>query len=142
MPKYRKKPVVIEAVQFDGENRREVLSFAYPHMGEVGLNGAEIMKLPVLIETPKGDVTLSKSDYVTKDITGELYVWAPDIFEKTFNIIDEKETGATITVKDIENGELDVRIDFNPPLEANHENATTAQNAAMYMVNQLKDTCE
>lgn len=38
--KYRKKPVVVEAVRFEGNNRRDVLSFIYPSMSEDGLAGA------------------------------------------------------------------------------------------------------
>ena len=67
----RDKPGV-RAIQFTGENRREVLSFAYPNLSEDALVGAELMRLSVVIETPKGDVTISEGDYVIRSATGEL----------------------------------------------------------------------
>lgn len=82
--KFRKKPVVIEAVQFNGNNRREVLSFVYPGMSEDGLRGAEIMRLPVVISTLEGDMTASPGDWIIKGVKGEFYPCKPDIFEATY----------------------------------------------------------
>lgn len=84
MSKYRKKPVVIEAVQFDGTNRREVLSFIYPGMSDDALRGAEVMALPVVIGTLEGDMTVSPGDYVIRGVQGEFYPCKPDIFAATY----------------------------------------------------------
>lgn len=89
--RYRKKPVVIEAVRFDGENRREVLSFIYPEMSEVGLSGAEVMRLPVVIETLEGDMTVSPGDYVIRGVQGEFYPCKPDIFDATYELAGGQE---------------------------------------------------
>lgn len=62
----------VRAIQFTGENRREVLLFAYPNLSEDALVGAELMRLPVVIETSEGDVTISAGDYVIRSATGEL----------------------------------------------------------------------
>jgi hypothetical protein len=88
--KFRKKPVVIEAVQFTGENRREVLSFSYPKLSEDALRGAEVMRLPVVIETLEGDMTASLGDWIIRGIKGEIYPCKPDIFEATYEPVAEQ----------------------------------------------------
>ncbi|WP_280455659.1 hypothetical protein [Nocardia brasiliensis] len=87
--RYRKKPVEIEAVYFDGRNRREVLSFVYPRMSEDGLRGAELAQLPVVIATLEGDMTVSPGDYVIKGVKGEFYPCKPDIFAETYERVEE-----------------------------------------------------
>ena len=84
MPMFRKRPVVIEAVQFTGSNHREVLKFCYPDMSEDGLAGAEIMRLPIVIETLEGHMTASVGDWIIKGVKGEFYPCKPDIFEATY----------------------------------------------------------
>lgn len=82
--RYRKRPVVVEAVEFSGSNRREVLRFIYPSMSEDGLRGAEEMALPVVIGTLEGDMTVSPGDYVIKGVQGEFYPCKPGIFAATY----------------------------------------------------------
>jgi len=82
---YRKKPVEIEAVQFTGNNHREVLSFVYPDMSETALQGAEAMRLPVVIETLEGSMTASIGDWIIRGVKGEFYPCKPDIFEATYD---------------------------------------------------------
>lgn len=86
--KYRKKPVVIEAVRFDGNNRREVLSFIYPDMSEDGLRGAEAMALPVVIGTLEGDMTVNPGDFVIRGVAGEFYPCKPNIFAATYEPVE------------------------------------------------------
>lgn len=87
MALYRKKPVVIEAVQFDGRNRREVLCFVYPNLSEDALLGAEAMRLPIVIETLEGGMTVSPDDFVIKGVKGEFYPCKPDIFAATYDAV-------------------------------------------------------
>ena len=81
--KYRKKPVVVEAVQWNGKNATEVLLLA-------GFDKKNIGDLyddtPITIHTLEGDMTASIGDYIIKGVNGEFYPCKPDIFEKT----DEK----------------------------------------------------
>ena len=86
--KYRKKPVVIEAVQYTGKNKREVLKFAMPDLSEDALNAAEIMNLPVVIGTLEGDMTVSVGDFVICGVKGEFYPCKPDIFEATYDAVE------------------------------------------------------
>ena len=55
-----------------------------------------------------------------------------------------KETGATITVKDIEGGQLDISVEFEPYLDNDDPSAqpSTAQKAAMAMVDYLMKECD
>lgn len=89
--KYRKKPVVIEAVEFNGNNQREVLGFIYRDMSENGLSGAERMGLPVVIETLEGDMKADPGDFIIKGVNGEFYPCKPDIFEKTYEKVGEEQ---------------------------------------------------
>lgn len=88
MKKFRKKPVVIEAVKFTGANQREVLSFCRPALSETALDGAEMMKLPVIIPTLEGELTASPGDWIIKGVKGEFYPCKPDIFEATYDAVE------------------------------------------------------
>lgn len=87
MKKYRKKPVVIEAVCFDGKNHKEVQAFFNNHQGADGLSFT--MGDSVYIQTLEGTMTASKGDYIIKGISGEFYPCKPDIFAKTYDEVDE-----------------------------------------------------
>ncbi len=78
MPKYRKKPVVIEAVQYDGHNATEIVLWAKSSViTEDFLGGIEI---PTLEGVMRADV----GDWVIRGVKGEFYPCKPDIFEATY----------------------------------------------------------
>lgn len=87
--KFRKKPVIIEAIQFTGINHREILSFIYPALSEDALHGAEIMNLPIIIETLEGSMTATTGDWIIKGVKGEFYPCKPDIFKQTYEKVEE-----------------------------------------------------
>lgn len=87
MPRYRKRPVEVDAVRYDGTNRAEVAAF----MGQGGR--VEETKLPspgrgiqdgLVIRTLEGDMTASVGDYVIRGVKGEFYPCKPDIFTATY----------------------------------------------------------
>lgn len=81
--KYRKKPVVIEAIQFldDAKRISELQEFAGKDL-RVDYSNKDN---PVLkIDTLEGTMTASVGDYVIKGVNGEFYPCKPDIFEKTY----------------------------------------------------------
>lgn len=84
--RFRKKPIVIEAVQFTGSNHRDVLEFMYPDMSEDALIGAAKMRLPVVIKTKEGDMTASPGDWIIQGVSGEFYPCKPDIFAMTYEL--------------------------------------------------------
>lgn len=77
--KYRKKPVVVEAVQWTGENLDEITSFVHSGLGRIKLEigGIHIVTLEGLMKCNEGD-------YIIKGIKGEFYPCKPDIFEATY----------------------------------------------------------
>ena len=76
MAKYRKRPVVIEAVQWTGENLLEILQFSEDSF-------IDRDDYTLKIETLEGVMTVSRGDYIVKGVDGEFYPCKPDIFEKT-----------------------------------------------------------
>lgn len=77
--KYRKKPVVIEAIQFDGTNSSQVKDW----VGTCFYIGNDSK---LLIKTLEGEMTISKGDYVIKGVKGEFYPCKPDIFEESYEL--------------------------------------------------------
>ena len=75
---YRKKPVVVEAVQWTGENHGEMCEFIVPEVFEI------IPRVGLVIHTLEGDHHASPGDYIIKGVNGEFYPCKPDIFAKTY----------------------------------------------------------
>lgn len=84
--KYRKKPVIIEAVQYDG-NFRCLDCFSINEVGHLIVStddtGNQCLKIPTL----EGVMIASKGDYIIKGVQGEFYPCKPDIFELTYEKI-------------------------------------------------------
>ena len=84
--KYRKKPVVIEAIKYEKEHIDRALDFCD--------NNEHIKYNPedneYYIHTLEGDMKVSEGDYIIKGINGEFYPCKPDIFEKTYEKLDEE----------------------------------------------------
>ena len=74
--KYRKKPVIIEAVQWNGKNLTEIDNFVG---GSLKIEGSSFV-----IHTLEGDMEASINDYIIKGVNGEFYPCKPDIFDKTY----------------------------------------------------------
>lgn len=77
--KYRKKPIVIDAVQWKGDNLAEVGT-----LGSAREYEQDFLSEDLVIHTLEGDMTARKGDWIIKGINGELYPCKPDIFEKTY----------------------------------------------------------
>lgn len=75
---YKKKPVVVEAVQWTGENHAEMCEFIDPEVFEIK------PKEGLIIHTLEGDHHASPGDYIIKGVNGEFYPCKPDIFAKTY----------------------------------------------------------
>ncbi len=80
MAKYRKKPVEVEAIRFD--NVGDVYDF-------VGENMTQPLDGKVGIITLEGTMWATPGDYIIKGVNGEFYPCKPDIFEKTYDKVDE-----------------------------------------------------
>ena len=80
MAKFRKKPVVVEAVQWDGRTSEW-------HRIMKELDGTE-HNMPGRIHTLEGALLASYDDWIIKGIKGELYPCKPDIFEATYEAVE------------------------------------------------------
>lgn len=87
MLKFRKKPVVIEAVQFDYFNIDKCKEF----VGEFFISEQRqgIGAVGYFIKTLEGSMICTPKDWIIKGINGEFYPCKPDIFEKTYEKVDE-----------------------------------------------------
>lgn len=91
--KYRKKPVVIEAIQWT-ENTSEIKEFcgykcSYSVEDAVWQIGKGIPHEELIIHTLEGDMKASRNDYIIKGVNGEFYPCKPDIFKKTYEVMKE-----------------------------------------------------
>jgi len=87
VPEFRKKPVVIEARQFDGE-----IKVKHPLAEWISDNGGEYTYTPgtpqhLAIVTLEGDMIVSAGDWVVRGVQGEFYPCKPDIFEQTYEAV-------------------------------------------------------
>lgn len=80
---YRKKPVVIEALEWTGTNLDEVYQFVPPHLRVEEADGLHIVTL-------EGDHFASIGDFIIKGVKGEFYPCKPDIFAMTYDEVEEE----------------------------------------------------
>lgn len=80
--KYRKKPVVIEAVQFTGENAQEIVGWIEE---PAAINRAGDIR----IHTLEGDHRARPGDWIIRGVKGEFYPCKPEIFEATYEPADD-----------------------------------------------------
>lgn len=82
MSKYRKKPVVVDAVQWTGRltDIDELGTHDRPISQELGSQTLQI-------ETLEGVMTANVGDWIIKGVNGELYPCKPDIFAKTYEAV-------------------------------------------------------
>lgn len=95
--KFRKKPVVIEAIKWNNINYEEISAFVgYEITPELESEtayaagkGAPIFSLT--IKTLEGKMKAMPGDFIIKGVNGEFYPCKPDIFEKTYSMAEENE---------------------------------------------------
>jgi hypothetical protein len=75
--KFRKKPVVIEAVQWNGCNLNEVRAF----MRQRG----KLVERRIRIFTLEGAIYADEQDWIIKGVAGEFYPCKPEIFAATYS---------------------------------------------------------
>lgn len=91
MAKYRKKPVVIEAMQYLGHsNYDDICKFTgmelkMEYSNEKDFPDGQIITIPTL----EGEMIANKGDFIIKGIQGEFYPCKPDIFEATYDRVDD-----------------------------------------------------
>ena len=95
MGMYRKKPAVIEAVQFTDETKDRVYNWAAEKQNNVyhGWDEEDIRsptaKPELRIPTLEGEMVASLGDWIICGIKGELYPCKPDVFEQTYEEVED-----------------------------------------------------
>lgn len=81
--KYRKKPVVIEAIQFSSEVgiAEKIINWALPRVVYSAMKG-------LVIPTLEGPMLATRGDWIIKGIAGEVYPCKPEIFEATYEVAE------------------------------------------------------
>lgn len=82
---YRKKPVVIEAVQFDGSSSSASAIDIWMTTGEYREPQVRTRDLRTInITTLEGVMRAEPGDWIIKGVVGEFYPCKPSIFEQTY----------------------------------------------------------
>lgn len=100
MKQYRKKPVVIEAMQWTGTNEQAIRDFVGNQMLQVSRpptrfehdhNLTDDM-INIFIPTLEDEMRADRYDYIIKGIKGEFYPCKPDIFHSTYEPVETNKT--------------------------------------------------
>lgn len=95
--RYRKKPVVIEAVKLE-DNKKSIINaieFVYNIGMETSILGMdfEINKVRsdggLIINTLEGNMLASFGDYIIKGVQGEFYPCKPGVFAETYELVED-----------------------------------------------------
>ena len=85
MPRFRKKPIEIEAIQFTSESRRECIEFCGCQHTAIDNDGAEYDLQNLRIKTLEGTMAANLGDWIIKGVLGEFYPCKPDLFAATYD---------------------------------------------------------
>ena len=86
MGKFRKKPVVIEAKQYTPGGQTAIEAWM------IGFDARDKFAVAydnVLIVTLEGTMKASHGDWIIRGVNGEFYPCKPDIFEKTYEAVED-----------------------------------------------------
>jgi hypothetical protein len=89
--KYKKKPVVVDAIKWTGDNLKEIISFTGLHPSALNWTWEEYEKVVaekgLKIFSLEGPHLASVGDFIIKGVQGEFYACKPDIFEATYEAV-------------------------------------------------------
>ena len=86
MQKFRKRPVVIEAMQFTEETKDRCHAWVTCTTAADFVEGKPVLR----INTLEGAMTASLGDWIIKGVQGEFYPCKPEIFSKTYEPVDTR----------------------------------------------------
>jgi hypothetical protein len=89
MGHFKKKPVIIEAIQWTGENLKEIIDFTGLHPSAQKWSWEQyelvVKEEGLKIFTLEGAMMATINDWIIKGVKGEFYPCKPDIFEATYS---------------------------------------------------------
>lgn len=88
--KYRKRPVVIEAIQWDGtiETATKILAWVEAHGGTGQYHGEAHGTPHIAIDTLEGSMAATKGWWVIRGVESEFYPCKPSVFDSTYESAD------------------------------------------------------
>jgi hypothetical protein len=86
--KYVKKPIPIEAIQWDGTNTKELFNFSKDIRFIYHEAAEDNVSIELYVNTLEGDLYAKVGDYIIKGVRGEVYPCARDIFEETYEEVN------------------------------------------------------
>lgn len=86
MGRYRKLPVVVDAILWTGSNYGEVYGWRDKLEGQGAVWRGCMGTL--LIPTLEGEMEASPGDWIIRGVNGEFYPCKPDIFSKTYEVAE------------------------------------------------------
>lgn len=90
MAKFRKKPVVIDAIQITGTNLREIEAFFGETPRNIGWSMNDRTGV-VNISTMEGQMRGDVGDWIIRGVKGEFYPCKPDVFAATYEPTEPQE---------------------------------------------------
>lgn len=87
MPKFRKIPVVVEAMQVTEDNVHAVIKWIKTNRGDAIKHWEEGFLM--LIKTLEGNMLADPGDWIVKGVKGEFYPVKPDIFAETYEEVTD-----------------------------------------------------
>ena len=93
MNKYRKMPVVVEAMLFiDNASAVEILKWGGTPPIRTDINPASGIAQAILIDTLEGTMRADVGDWIIRGVKGEFYPCKPDIFKATYKAVGDDES--------------------------------------------------
>lgn len=93
--KYKKKPVIISAIQWNGNNLQEIIDFTGLHPSAEKWSWEQyelvVKEEGLKIFTLEGAMMANIGDFIIKGVKGEFYPCKPDIFEATYSLCAESD---------------------------------------------------
>ena len=93
MKQYKKKPVVIEAIKFLDDPNRILEIKDFMGVNTMTVSYQDPANPFIKIDTLEGEMKAMVGDYIIKGVNGEFYPCKPDIFEKTYDEVNETRIG-------------------------------------------------
>ena len=97
MPKYRKKPIVIEAIEFQSRGSYDEMTGEWPEFS--GQSSFYPDDQSCQIFTLEGVMAAVKGDMVIRGVNGEFYPCKPDIFAKTYEPVNKDDAAEDETTR-------------------------------------------
>lgn len=80
---FKKKPVVLEAIQYNGHNCLEIIRFMGGPWTNLELKNSD----RPIIHTLEGELAANEGDWIIRGVKGEYYPCRSDIFEALYEVV-------------------------------------------------------